>query len=193
MYRRITLAVLGLCFSLSVAQANSNNLKPEYDSSHRKMISVSDPVSGEVLKIDRPLWSLELGNGSVISSEEFRFVEKVDESYCFTHEKSGMSCSWSSPESKGEKNYLRHTFSFGTDKPVDVVKVNVLHLPGSGFRESGSVLGSPLVSRNWFAAMEYPMAYTILPSPSSSLLDAKRISIGKWSRNDLGLFRQICG
>jgi len=68
-------------------------------------------------------------------------------------------------------HYLRHEFIVQATKPVHLEEFCPLVIAGQGFVPSGSVLGSPLANGRWFAAMEYPMAFT----------RHKQKELGSWS------------
>ena len=131
-----------------------------YDKDHCRLLEL---VRGEQkLTINRPLFALETAKGESFDSSAFR-MQKSDhtDSTVYVHEPSGIKCEWR-PISKAGTSYLRHEFTVEATKPVYIEEFRPLIISGQGFRPTGSVLGSPLTNGRWYAAMEYPMAFTKL-------------------------------
>jgi len=136
--------------------AGKSTVKAVYDSADRTLLYVeASDVNGRI-EIDRPLWMLTLDELGVVSSTDFEPTAD-GAARCFLHNKSGLICTW---KSVAQGNFIRHFYTLEATKPVLVKKFVALAVPGQGFQPGGNVLGSPLVSGNWFAGMEYPTAHT---------------------------------
>jgi len=143
--------------SNSLLLAKQNNITALYNDSGRTLDHVQRPDTGQKLAISSPLWLVATENDGLISSVDFVPAGGNKNKPVFKHKNSGLLCSVTS---KAEANFIRHFYTLKATKPVTVKKFVALALPLE-FSAAGTVPGSPLVSGNWFAGMEYPTARTI--------------------------------
>lgn len=161
---------------------------PSYNSDHTKLLSLTE--DGSTLAIDQALFSITLGNGHRIDSTDFTPLNPSKSQHPdLIHRPTGLACRWKTVVTP-DSYYLRHVFTIKATKPVRVASFSPLLLPQSQFRSTGDVLGSPLATDEWFAAMEYPMAFTetdtdSLGSWSPGQLDGNQWSTLKISASDL--------
>ncbi len=143
--------------SNSLLLAKQNNITAVYSESGRMLDHVQRPDARKKLAISSPLWLVATENDGLISSVDFVPIGPNKNESVFEHKNSGLLCSVTS---KSGANFIRHFYTLKATKPVTVKKFVALAVPQE-FSASGTVPGSPLVSGNWFAGMEYPTARTI--------------------------------
>ena len=131
-----------------------------YDRDHGKLLEL---VRGEHrLTVNQPLFDLETAKGESFDSSAFHMQKSTHpDSTVYVHKPSGLKCEWRGVSQPGT-SYLRHEFTVEATKPVHIEEFRPLLICGKSFRPTGSVLGSPLTNGNWYAAIEYPMAFTRL-------------------------------
>ena len=132
-----------------------------------------------LLKESLPLFEVKLKNGQVITSDNFRLKGKplsgkieADPSAAIYAErvagvrygayledkKSGLSLHWEAVLRNGS-NYVRQIFRFKAADEEKISAITLVRLQSStGVVKIGNVDGSPLVVKNFFIAVEYPLA-----------------------------------
>lgn len=164
---------------LALATLASAEIVPSYNASHTKLLSLTE--DGSRLEIDQPLFSITLGNGQTIDSTAFSpLPRKSARNHDLIHRPSGLACRWKTVVTP-DSNYLRHVFTLKATKPVRVSSFSPILLPQSQFKPTGDVLGSPLATDDWFAAMEYPMAFTETDTDTFSSWSPGQLDGNKWS------------
>ena len=125
-----------------------------------------------------PLFELTLRDGSRITSDDFSltgqplikyrtgdissttFSNKLTGtiySASLENKNNGLSLIWEA-ELKNGQNYIRQRFKFNADDPEEVMKVTLVKIPGLDAVKMGSVDGSPIVYKNMFFTLEYPLS-----------------------------------
>jgi hypothetical protein len=133
-----------------------------------------------------PLFELMFKDGSCITSEDFSLIGQPDIKYrtgdpastSFANRISGIKYSanlenknngltlyWEAVLKNGA-NYVRMRYRFKADDPEDITKVTLIRLPGQGARKAGTVEGSPIVYKNMFFTLEYPLSQVELQDNS---------------------------
>jgi len=130
---------------------------------------------------NQPFFAIGLTNGETYSSEDFKInrfngfsyltgtdrlpksalrfagVELSAELYSA---KAGLTIVWSA-ELRNESNYVRQKIVVSTrQKPVAITRVSFFDYPLFEARYAGSVLGAPIVYKNFFFGMENPVAHS---------------------------------
>ncbi len=136
--------------------AGESRLKAVYANSGRTLESVQDAQGKERVAVGSPLWLVGTREHGVVSALDFIPAGEMDSAKLFVHKKSGLSCSVTT---QATGTFIRHFYTLTASKPVTVEKFSGLVLP-PGFSAGGSVPGSPLITGDWFAGMEYPTAHT---------------------------------
>ena len=144
----------------------------KYDDSYTELHELTN--NGNKLDLGYPLFSITLGDGQKIDSTGFKLLTSKNNTHVLKHEPTGLACQWH-PVVKPGTDYLRHEFTVKATKPVVVASFSPLLVSSQGFKPTGNVLGSPLATDDWYAAMEYPMAFT----------EVDTTSIGAWSPSQL--------
>ena len=125
-----------------------------------------------------PLFELMLRDSSRITSADFMLTEQPDIKYR-TGDKSstsfanrlsgikysanlenknkGLSVYWEA-ELRNGANYIRQRFKIKTDDPGNIIKVTLVKIPRHNAEKIGSVEGSPIVYKNMFFTLEYPLS-----------------------------------
>jgi hypothetical protein len=150
-----------------------------------------DKKAGDRLTVDSlPLFELLLPDNTVLSSNEFSLVNvplvsdftgKQDAavysdrmngkrySADLENKKTGISVHWEADLRNGS-NYIRQLFSFRGDRMKEMRGITLIKLPlSTGVRNKGTVDGSPLVRKNMFFALEYPLSRIDLSKTSASV------------------------
>lgn len=126
-----------------------------------------------------PLFELKLQDGRVLSSDDFRilntpvtanvngdsesnvFAERINgKKYQADLEErnSGIKVHWEA-ELRNGSNYIRQIFRFDSADDGKIIRVTLIKLPSAeGAVRIGNVDGSPLVVKNTFISLEYPLA-----------------------------------
>ena len=73
------------------------------------------------------------------------------------NKKTGIFLHWEA-ELRDGANYIRQHFKFKADNPENVVKVNLIRVPARNAIIKGIVDGSPIVYKNMFFTLEYPLS-----------------------------------
>ena len=149
----------------------------------RKKIYINefeDIKTHERLKLESiPLFEVVLQDSSVISSNDFRFINTpvtldISEdlnaktiadklagkkySADLENHKTGLSVHWEAVLRDGS-NYIRQIFKFKATDSIKISKITLIKLPvNTGLRKEGTVDGSPVVHNNMFFALEYPLS-----------------------------------
>jgi hypothetical protein len=139
-----------------------------------------DKRTHEQLKlVSVPLFELILQDGSVITSNDFRFVNSPVASNItedlngktfagrlsgkkysadLENQKTGLFVHWEADLRNGS-NYVRQIFKFQPNDTIKIAKIILLKLPVNiGVKNAGTVDGSPIVHNNMFFALEYPLS-----------------------------------
>jgi len=145
-----------------------------------RLTGFEDKKSGDrLIVIPLPLFELKMVDGRLISSDKFKIVSnpiasdiKGNLASHFFAEKSdgkkfeadlkekntGINVHWEA-ELRNGSNYIRQIFRFKTASPDKVIRIELIKIPSeSGVQKVGTVDGSPLVLKNMFIALEYPLA-----------------------------------
>jgi hypothetical protein len=156
-------------------------LKMEFiqDGKKLRIAGFEDKKSGYRLNTGPlPIFELVFQDGSHLSSEDFNLVNsplsvndfgnETATSYAarlpgkiysanLENEDAGVFLHWEADLRDGS-NYIRQIFRFTADDPDKFRKVILIKLPVSDARKEGTVDGSPIVYRNMFFALEYPLS-----------------------------------
>lgn len=137
-----------------------------------------DKRTGEQLFLENlPMFEIILPDSSVISSNDFYLtntqgiseVQNSLNSNALTengkkysadleNKTTGLNVHWEAELMNGS-NYVRQIFKFSGNDSLKISMIVLLKLPASiGVRREGSVEGSPIVHRNMFFALEYPLS-----------------------------------
>jgi hypothetical protein len=160
-----------------------NNVIKMVFASHDKRINIrnfEDKKTHEQLELgDVPLFELILQDSSIVTSNDFRFVntpvisnisedlnaktfaDRLAGKKCtadLVNQKMGLSVRWEADLRDGS-NYIRQLFNFKTNDSLKISKIILLKLPANiGVKKEGTVDGSPIVHNNMFFALEYPLS-----------------------------------
>jgi hypothetical protein len=147
---------------------------------HLVLASFTDKAShDQLLHANNALFSLQLANGSFISSDSFvlqgapkvstiqaddktlRLAGKLSGKKLtaeLKNAKLGLQVKWEA-DLYDDANYIRQTLTFLPNDSIRVSKVILVNLPtGISAEQKGTVDGSPLVHNNMFFALEHPMS-----------------------------------
>jgi hypothetical protein len=150
------------------------------DGTKIKIAGFEDKKTGIRIQTDPlPLFELMLPDSSILTSDDFKpvnspvsaditgnvaatgYAEKLPGkkfSADMQNMKSGLSVHWEADLRDGS-NYVRQIFRFGANDANRILKITLLKLPVQmGVREAGNVDGSPIVHKNLFFALEYPLS-----------------------------------
>jgi hypothetical protein len=156
------------------------------DGKRIKITGFEDKISHDkVLSDPVPLFELFLADSSLISSDDFilkkpaeitdikgdpdltNFDDKLSGgkySAYFWNPKSGLSLHWEAVLSNGS-NYIQQSFRFEGGSVNKLTAAVLLKLPlKKGMRTEGIVDGSPVLYKNMFFALEYPLSKVQLKS-----------------------------
>lgn len=125
-----------------------------------------------------PLFEFMLKDSSLLTSDDFRLVNPpVSEDIAgnmnaitfadrlpgkkyvadLENNNAGLTVHWEADLRDGS-NYIRQIFRFKADDPNKILKVTLVKLPVPEARKEGTVDGSPIVYKNMFFALEYPLS-----------------------------------
>ena len=126
-----------------------------------------------------PLFELTMADNSIITSDDFILkgkpvisdynADQKAESFAdrfpgkkysadFENKEAGLSLHWEADLRNGS-NYLRHIFSFKARDENKISGITLIKLPyKDGMRKEGTVDGSPVIYRNMFFSLEYPLS-----------------------------------
>lgn len=161
---------------------SNNLLKLEFESVDSKILikSFEDKINQKKLSFtDHPLFELILEDNSIINSNEFEMInppaisdikgEPTSVSYInrlegqkfsadFENKKIGLKVRWEAHLRDGS-NYIRQIFSFSSDKTVQLTNINLIKIPlAEGVNQAGILDGVPMLCKNMFFAIEYPLS-----------------------------------
>lgn len=156
-------------------------LRMEFSDSDRKIgiAYLEDKSTGEKIEIESDLFELVTEDNKIISSDDFTWSEppvtsvfKVNhESPVYSERLSGVyfevelenkalgfNVHWKA-ELRDGSNYVRNIFTFNPGEIRNYKKITLIKLPATNnLKKMGSVDGSPVISRNMFFAIEYPLS-----------------------------------
>lgn len=160
----------------------NNLLRMEFSNDGEKINiqGFEDKVTHERLKTEGfPLFELILRDSSVITSDDFILINSAvtatltgnpaattyaerqsGKKYTaeLENQKTGMHVNWEADLMDGS-NYVRQIFSFQADDMNKISGITMIRFPVSmDVRKAGTVDGSPIVHKNMFFALEYPLS-----------------------------------
>ncbi len=112
-------------------------------------------TSEDFILVNSPVSVNDFGNATASTCAE-RLPGKIY-SATLEHKQSGISLQWEADLREGS-NYIRQIFRFKTSDPDRIRKVTLIKLPFPEARKAGTVDGSPIVYKNMFFALEYPLS-----------------------------------
>ena len=164
----------------TVLENRSVSMELSVNNGRLKLAGFHDNETGyNLIKEPLPLFEVKLKNGTVITSDNFRLRGKpevrniapdqsapisaereagIQYSAYLEDRKSGISLRWEAVIRDGS-NYIRQLFRFSVTDENSISRITLVKLPSSsGAVKIGNVDGSPLVVKNIFVALEYPLA-----------------------------------
>jgi hypothetical protein len=144
-----------------------------------KIAGFEDIAGGNRMEIGSlPLFEILFKGNIKITSDDFKLIDlpvvadipgdKMSTVYAeklsgkkysavMENKRNGLSLHWEANLRDGS-NYIRQIFQFKADDPEKIKKVVLIKLPDSEIRIAGTVDGSPMVYKNMFFALEYPLS-----------------------------------
>ena len=159
---------------------NLLKMKFTFDSRNLRITGFYDKKSGTSL-INEPvlLFELRTADGRIIKSDDFTLLRKPvtatiegnpastvfaagqpgkNYSADLEEKRSGLKVHWEA-ELRDGSNYIRQVFRFTAQDVNQLARITLVKLPsGIGAERYGSTDGSPLVVKNIFIALEYPLS-----------------------------------
>ncbi len=173
------LSVLSILLPLTTADA-APTLKPRYNDTYTRLLGLE--YGKENIAIGQPVFSIRLGNGRVLDSTDFKPAPSPNPNrHILREDNTGLVCGIELQPGKNGA-YIRHLYSLKATRPTVVTDFNTCILPTKGFKPTGNVLGSPLASPHFFAAMEYPMAYAKRTKSALSTWSPKDLQNDGWTK-----------
>lgn len=147
-----------------------------------------------------PWFYLELENGELLTSNDFKVIESPIVSiikgepeairtsdhfngkkilFDFYNEKFGLKIHWEVSLKDGS-NYLTQRFTLNIKDSLRVNQIGLIQFPAtSGLKSTGVVDGSPLAGSNFFCAIEHPMSKVVTNKKTSAVFIKRYQAITK--------------